>query len=90
MALGAGPGRALRSVLLSTLLRATIGAGLGLAAASVSTRWLESLVYEVSVRDLPVFGASALLLVVVAAGASLVPARRAASIHPAETLRAES
>jgi putative ABC transport system permease protein len=89
MALGAAPGQVLRAVLGSTLGLTAAGAAAGLAAAAFATRALESMVFEVGVRDPLVFAASAAALVAVALVAALLPARRAAAVEPVNTLRAE-
>ncbi|MEE8062304.1 MAG: FtsX-like permease family protein, partial [Gemmatimonadales bacterium] len=89
LALGAEPGQVLGSILKGALTIAAIGAGIGLVTASLATSVLESLVYQVSVRDTVVFIVSPIVLMLVALVASLVPAWRAAAVHPMETLRAE-
>jgi ABC-type lipoprotein release transport system permease subunit len=53
------------------------------------TRRASSLLYEVSPADPAVFTVVALCLAAVAAAASYLPARRAARIDPALTLREE-
>jgi putative ABC transport system permease protein len=89
LALGAEPGQVVGSILKSALTIALIGGGIGLVTAFLATSVLESLVYQVSVRDAVVFIVSPIVLVLVALVASLVPAWRAAAVHPMETLRAE-
>ncbi len=89
LALGAEPGQVLGSILKGALTIAAIGAGIGLVTASLATSVLESLVYQVSVRDTVVFIVSPIVLMFVALVASLVPAWRAAAVQPMETLRAE-
>jgi len=66
-----------------------VGLAFGIALALGGTRLLESMVYGVSVRDVRTFAAVGLVLVVVAAMASLIPARRAARVDPVEALRRE-
>ncbi len=89
LALGAEPSSVVGSVLRNALTVAIVGGGIGLVAASMATSVLESLVYQVSVRDAVVFIVSPFVLVLVALVASLVPAWRAAAVQPMETLRAE-
>ncbi|MCZ6756285.1 MAG: ABC transporter permease [Gemmatimonadetes bacterium] len=89
LALGAEPGQVLGSILKGALTIAAIGGGIGLVTAFLATSVLESLVYQVSVRDTVVFIVSPIVLMLVALVASLVPAWRAAAVHPMETLRAE-
>ncbi len=65
-----------------------IGVALGSAVSLVATRYLQSLIYGVTAHDPVTFGGVALLLVLVAAGASWIPARRATRIDPLVALRA--
>ena len=71
------------------LVLAAIGIGLGTVAALGLTRLMASLLYGVDPLDLPTFGVVGLTLAVVAALASWLPARRAAAVDPAVTLRQE-
>jgi predicted permease len=89
MALGADSGGVLRMVALQGLVLAGAGLVIGLAAAFALSRFAESLLYGVGVRDGFTFTAVPLLLLAVAFFAVLVPARRAARIHPMEALRYE-
>jgi putative ABC transport system permease protein len=87
VALGADAGRVLRYVLGSGLTLTAVGVVLGVGCSVVAVRLLESMVYDMSVYDPWMFGASAALLVVVAALASYLPARRAARVDPVSALR---
>ena len=64
-------------------------AALGLLGALAANRLLGSLLFEVGPADALTLAAVALLLLVVAALASLLPARSSARIAPAVTLRAD-
>ena len=87
IALGAAPSRIGRLVLGEGLVLAGTGAGIGLGAAVALAKGMENLLYRVTALDpLSVASATAVLLVV-AVVASYLPARRAASSAPAETLR---
>ena len=61
----------------------------GLAAGWVLSRYLSSLLYEVRPHDAATFTAVGALLAVTAFAASLLPARRAALVDPAISLRTE-
>ena len=89
MALGAAPGDLLQLVLRRGLVLAAFGAIIGLGSAWGLTRLLQSFLFETSPHDPATFVAVPLLLLVVAALASWLPARRAAKVDPAVTLRAE-
>ena len=88
-ALGASPRRLLGMTLRQSLSVAGTGAAIGLAAAVMLTRFLRTLLFEVSHLDLATFvlaGAGLLAIVLVA---SVVPAWRAARVNPALLLRSE-
>jgi ABC-type antimicrobial peptide transport system permease subunit len=89
LALGADVGRVRALVLRQGLAPAVIGIGAGVAAATVLTRYLGSLLYGVAPLDPVTFGTIPIVLLVVAAGSVLVPAARASRIQPVEALRAE-
>jgi ABC-type antimicrobial peptide transport system permease subunit len=89
MALGASRSRVLRKVVGEAAALALLGIALGAAVAAAGTRLVASFLHGVSAHDpLTYFGVSALLLTI-AVVAALVPALRAASIHPVEALRCE-
>jgi putative ABC transport system permease protein len=66
-----------------------VGVGAGLLIAGLVSKYVASLLVGVTAHDVPTFILSALVLVTVAAAASLVPARRATRVEPVEALRAE-
>jgi predicted permease len=89
MALGATPGSIVKLTLGFAARCMALGVVLGGAGALVVARWLRSQLFQVPAGDLrPLVGAVA-LLVLVALMAAAGPARRAARVDPAETLRAE-
>jgi ABC-type antimicrobial peptide transport system permease subunit len=90
MALGAEERTVVASVVRSALATALLGIGVGLAAAYALTRTIASFLYEVSPTDPTTAVGVAVALLAVAALAAFVPARRAASVDPALTLRAET
>jgi putative ABC transport system permease protein len=71
------------------LLLALIGIAAGLAGALALTRYLRSLLFEVSPIDPWTFVAVPLILCAVALAASYFPARRAARVDPIVALRYE-
>lgn len=89
MALGASPRDVVRLIVRQGLRLAVVGSVLGLVVAGGVTRLLESLLFGVSALDVGVFVAMPLTVMLVAGVASFVPARRAASLDPAITLREE-
>lgn len=89
MALGARFADIRRLVVFEGLWLAAIGIGIGLAAALVATRFLESLLFGVTPSDPITLGLVAVLLFGVALLASYLPARRAARIDPLTALRVE-
>jgi len=82
MALGADPARVLSEVVGHGLRLTILGVAIGVGAALVATRVLESYLYEVSTTDPITFAAVAVLVVAVATVATLIPARRATRIDP--------
>jgi predicted permease len=88
-ALGATPGSILGLVLRSGLKLAGVGLALGLLAALGLTRFLQSVLYEVSPFDPVSFAAVSLVLAGIGAFACWLPARRATKVDPIIALRAE-
>jgi predicted permease len=89
IALGAVPREILRLVLSQGALLVGVGIVLGVAGAFATTRLLAGLLFHIRPTDPVTFAATALLLALVAALASLVPAFRATRVAPVEALRAE-
>jgi putative ABC transport system permease protein len=89
VALGASA-RAIRGLVLRQgMTPAFVGLGAGLLASAGIGRVIESLLFGISPRDLLTYAAVVALIVAGALAACLLPARRAASIDAAVTLRAE-
>ena len=88
-ALGARRSDVLRLVLREGVALAVLGVGLGVAGALAATRVLDSLLFGVSATDPLSFAAIALLLLLVATLATVIPALRATRAHPAVALHAE-
>ncbi len=89
MALGAAPGRVRRMVLRQVALMTAIGGGIGLAGAFWIGSAAESLLYEMQGRDPYVLAGAAVVLTIVAMGAGLIPAHRAARVDPMTALRCQ-
>ena len=87
MAIGARPGMVARSVLREAVVMAGAGVALGLPAAFVVTRFIESHLYGVRPHDPVTFLSVAAVLVVAAVAAAWFPARRAARVDPMIALR---
>ena len=89
MALGARTGDVLRLVVGEGLRVTVVAVALGGAAALLAGRWVKPLLYEVSEKDPATYVGVAVALLVVAAAASLVPARRASRVDPSVALRSD-
>jgi len=89
MALGAERRQVLSLVVGQALTIAIGGAVGGLAGAFTLTRYLRTLLFEVSATDAATFIVFPVLLCAVAVAASYLPARRAARIDPLTALRYE-
>ena len=89
MALGAEAPQVRRMVVLQGVRVTLAGVGFGLVAAVGFTRLLDSLLFGVGTLDVLTFLATAVVMVVVAMLASYIPARRASSVDPMLSLRAE-
>jgi len=88
-AVGATTPELYRLVIAGALAPVAVGLVIGIAGGIATTRLLRGLLYGIAPTDLRTFGAVAALLALVGVAASLVPARRAASLDPAVVLRDE-
>jgi len=89
MALGAERRDVLKLVLGQGVKLALAGALIGLGASWALTRWIESLLFNVSATDPATFVMIALSLMVVVLLACYIPARRATKVDPMIALRCE-
>ncbi|MEO8500714.1 MAG: ABC transporter permease [Vicinamibacteria bacterium] len=89
IALGADAARVLRDVLLEGMAFPIAGLAFGALLSLFVTRLLQSTLYEVSPQEPRVFIGTAVLLLVTAVAACVVPAWRATRTDPMEALRAE-
>jgi ABC-type antimicrobial peptide transport system permease subunit len=89
MALGARKGSVLQLIMRQGLAVAGTGLLAGCVLAFVASRAMAGVLYEVSTTDPIAWGSAATVLLTVAAVANLLPARRAANVHPSIALRSE-
>jgi putative ABC transport system permease protein len=89
MALGAGTAEVLKLMLRRGLALTLPGVAVGLIAALVLTRLMQSLLFNLSAADPLTFIVIASLLTVVALLACWIPARRATKVDPMIALRCE-
>jgi putative ABC transport system permease protein len=89
MALGATRLDVLRLIASEGVRLIVPGGVVGLGAALGTAQLLKSLLFNVGPRDPLPYAAVALLLAIVALVATLIPARRAASVDPMQALRTE-
>ena len=89
MALGASPGTVAVAMARYGLTLTGVGVVVGMAIFALAARFLRTMLFGVAASDPVAIGGAALLLVVVATAACIGPARRAAQVEPAETLRSE-
>jgi putative ABC transport system permease protein len=89
MALGSQRSGIVRLVVVSGAKLAAIGCAIGLVGAFAASHLLRSFLFGVSAFDPLVMTLAAVSLLLLALAASLLPARRAASVDLTQTLRAE-
>jgi putative ABC transport system permease protein len=89
MALGAQASDVLRLVVRQALLLAFVGVAIGLIGAFALTRFMSTLLFEVSASDPATYFVISIILTGVALVASALPARRAIGVDPMVALRYE-
>ena len=89
IALGAQRKQVLTLIVRDGLRPALIGLAIGLATSAAVTRLIQSMLYQTRPLDPEIFGAVALILLVVAVVACVIPAWRAAQLDPMAALRME-
>ena len=89
MALGATASAVRRMVVSQGARVVVVGAIIGVAVALASTRVLGSLLFGVKPVDPIVFAAMSAMMVAIGGLASYIPARRASSVNPIESLRSD-
>ena len=89
MALGAARSRVIGIVMRGAMLQTLAGLAIGVPVAIFCVRYVKSLLFEITRVSVPVMAISIGVLVLAAAIAGIIPARRAASIDPVRALRIE-
>jgi ABC-type antimicrobial peptide transport system permease subunit len=89
MALGAHRARVMRLITLEGARVVAVGVVLGIVIAVMSAPTIESLLYGTSARNPAVLGLTAVVMLVAAVVASLVPAWRAGTVDPTVAMRSE-
>jgi ABC-type antimicrobial peptide transport system permease subunit len=89
LALGAAPRNVKRMFVYRGMILSGVGIAIGAGVAAGLTRLMSSLLFGVTPVDAATFVAAAGFLALAALLATYVPARRAAAVAPAETLRGQ-
>jgi putative ABC transport system permease protein len=89
MALGATASGVRRMVVSQGTRVVAVGVIIGIAVAFAATRLLGTLLYGVNPVDPIVFAAMSVMMIAIGVLASYVPARRASSVNPIESLRSD-
>jgi len=89
MALGAARSRVIGAVMRGAMLQAVAGLAIGVPVAIFCVRFVKSQLYETTSVNVPVMAIAIGVLMLAAAIAGIIPARRAASIDPVRALRIE-
>ena len=89
MALGAQPGSVVAMVMRDAMSQTAIGLAIGVPVALLCVRFVESQLYEIKGVNAAVMVMAILSLGMASSLAGMIPARKAASTDPAQTLRTE-
>ena len=89
MALGATANAVRRMVVSQGTRVVVIGVVIGIAVALAATRLLGTLLYGVKPVDPIVFAGMSVMMIAIGVLASYMPARRASSVDPIESLRSD-
>jgi putative ABC transport system permease protein len=90
MALGANRGRITAMILREGMTSVAFGLALGIVGALALSRLVSGLLFGVGPTDVYCYAGSALVLIVAAAAACFLPARRATAVSPLKALRAQA
>jgi putative ABC transport system permease protein len=89
VALGARPADILRLVLSRSTLLGVGGIVAGVAGAIALTRWMRSLLFEITPTDAATYITLSLVMILAVVAAALAPARRATKVDPITAIRYE-
>jgi ABC-type antimicrobial peptide transport system permease subunit len=89
MALGAERSSVVAMILRGAMLQTAVGLAIGIPIAFLSVRFVKSQLYEITSAGAGVMIFATITLAVAACIASIIPARRAATIEPMQALRTE-
>ena len=89
MALGADRGQVMRMMVRSGMGTILVGLAVGLVLALGLTRLMKGMLFDVPAWDPLALGGAALVLMVAALAAIVIPARRAMKVNPMAALRYE-
>jgi predicted permease len=89
MALGARAADIAWMVIGRAVILVTAGLGVGIGAVWIAAAVVQTFLFQVSATDPRIIGVACTVLVLAALAASAVPARRAATVDPASTLRCD-
>jgi len=87
--MGATPASVVWLFVREGVVLTVVGLTAGLLGALAASRWIRAMLFGVTAADPATFAGVACALTVAAALATYVPARRAASVDPAEALRSD-
>jgi ABC-type antimicrobial peptide transport system permease subunit len=76
-------------ILRDSLALVALGLAAGLPLAWLASRWMASMLYQLSPHDPLSFAVAGIGVLAVSVAAAVIPARRAASIDPMRALRTE-
>jgi len=89
MALGARRAAVLSLVMRQSSILTLVGLVLGVGAASMLTKYIQNLLFELTPLDVTTFVAMPTLFALIAAIAAYIPARRATKLDPQTVLRCD-
>lgn len=89
MALGAKPTDILRLILSQGLLLVIIGSAIGLCLAFALNQSIASLLYNVQAKDMTIYLAATIFLLLIATLANVIPAYKASRVNPLVAMREE-